>query len=194
MLVINCTSFISSALLVFYPLAVIHVRRADEYSVYRLYLIHLPMFRQMAVTYSVLRIRDVYPGSLILIFTDPGSQIPDPETATKEMGEKNCCYTFFCSHKFHSIENYFIFEMAKKKIWTNYQRIIELFTQKIVSKLSKIWVWDPRSEIQNKPILDPGSRGQKGTGSRIRIHNTGLIHFPSAVPDVSYILPLSDVA
>ncbi len=32
--------------------------------------------------------------------------------------------------------------MPKKKIWANFQRIIELFTQKIVTKLSKIWVWD----------------------------------------------------
>jgi hypothetical protein len=50
----------------------------------------------------VLRIRDVYPGSRILIFThpgsqisnpgsriwDPGSQIPDPKTAIKERGGK----------------------------------------------------------------------------------------------------------
>jgi hypothetical protein len=37
-----------------------------------------------------------------------------------------------------------------KKIGANFQRIIELFTQKIVTKLSKIWV-----------IPDPGSRGYK---------------------------------
>ncbi len=30
------------------------------------------------------------------------------------------------------------------------------------------------SEIRKKPIPDPGSRGQKGTGSRIRILNTDL--------------------
>jgi hypothetical protein len=43
---------------------------------------------------TVLRIRDVYPGSWILIFThsgsrisDPGSQIPDPKTGTKERGQ-----------------------------------------------------------------------------------------------------------
>jgi hypothetical protein len=36
----------------------------------------------------VLRIRDVCPGSRILIFTHPGSQIPDPNTATKERDEK----------------------------------------------------------------------------------------------------------
>ncbi len=33
-------------------------------------------------------------------------------------------------------------------------------------------IWDPGSEIRDKPIPDPGSRGQKGTGSRIRIRNT----------------------
>jgi hypothetical protein len=45
--------------------------------------------------------------------------------------------------------------MLKKKIWANFQRIIELFTQKIATKLSKIWVWDPRSG--KKPIPDLGS-------------------------------------
>ncbi len=62
----------------------------------------------------------------------------------------------------------------KEKIWANFQRIIELFTQKIVTKLSKMWIWDPRSGIRKKPIPDHGSRGQKGTGSRIRIRNTGI--------------------
>jgi hypothetical protein len=92
--------------------------------------------------------------SRILIFTHPGSRI-QKHVATK----------------FHKIEHYFSFEVLKKKIWANFQRIMELFTQKIVTKLSKIWVWDPGSGIRKKPIPDPGSRGQKGTGSRIR--NTG---------------------
>jgi hypothetical protein len=64
-------------------------------------------------------------------------RIPDPKTATKERGEKNCCPTFICSHKNHKTENYFIFELAKKKIWVNLHRIIELFTQRIGIKLSK---------------------------------------------------------
>ncbi len=79
---------------------------------------------------------------------------------------------FFCSHKFHKIAYYFSFEVLKKKIWANFQRIVEIFTKKIVNKLSKIWVWDLGSWIRKKPIEDPGSRGQKGTGSRIRIRNT----------------------
>ncbi len=50
--------------------------------------------------------------------------------------------------------------MLKEKIWANFQRIIELFTQKIVTKLSKIWVRDPGSEIPDpgvKKAPDPGS-------------------------------------
>jgi hypothetical protein len=46
----------------------------------------------------------------------------------------------------------FSFEVLKKKIWANFQRIIELFTKKIVKKLFKIWSWDPGSGIR-----DPGS-------------------------------------
>jgi hypothetical protein len=38
------------------------------------------------------------------------------------------------------------------------------------------------SGIRKKPIPDPGSRGQKGTGSRIRIRNTGFTGTFSDVP------------
>jgi hypothetical protein len=37
---------------------------------------------------------------------------------------KICCNSFFCSHKFHKIDHYFSFEMLKKKIWVNFQRVI----------------------------------------------------------------------
>ncbi len=83
------------------------------------------------------------------------SRIPGLTTATKE-GEKICCSTFSCSHKYYKIENYFIFEQVKKKIWANLQRIFTMLT--------KIWVWDLgseiwKSEIKNKPIPDP--KGKK---------------------------------
>jgi hypothetical protein len=42
--------------------------------------------------------------------------------------------------------------MLKKIIWPNFPGIIEVFTQKIVTKPSIIWVWDPESGIR-----DPGS-------------------------------------
>ena len=125
---------------------------------------------------AVWRIRDVYPGSRILIFTHPGSLIPDlgsriqKQQQKREVKKNKLSYgTFLCSHKFHKIVNYFSFEVLKKKIWANFQRIIELFTKKIVKKLLKIWSWDPGSGIRKKLIPDPGSRGQKapnpGSGS-----------------------------
>jgi hypothetical protein len=89
----------------------------------------------------VLRVLDVYPGS----------RIPDPKTATKERGAKIFCCIFFCRHKFHKIENHFIFELVEKRSGANLQKITE-------QKLSKIWVWDPRSGIQGlKKAPDPGS-------------------------------------
>jgi hypothetical protein len=49
-----------------------------------------PTLQETTEPQAVLRIRDVYPGSLILIFTHPGSRITDldPKTATKERGEE----------------------------------------------------------------------------------------------------------
>jgi hypothetical protein len=45
-----------------------------------------------------------------------------------------------------------------KKIWANLQRIIELLTQKIVTTLSKSWVWDPEKPIPGvKKAPDPGT-------------------------------------
>jgi hypothetical protein len=72
--------------------------------------------------------------------------------------------------------------MLKKKIWANFQRIIELFTQKIVTKLSKIWVWDPGSEIRDPGsgknlfrIRDRGSRIQGSKGHRNTVRMGGLV-------------------
>ncbi len=39
--------------------------------------------------------------------------------------------------------------MLKKKIWANFQRIIELFTQKIVTKLSKKYGFGIRYSEKN---------------------------------------------
>ncbi len=118
----------------------------------------------------MLRIRDVYPGSRILIFTHPVSRIPDLgsriQKQQQERGEKKLsCHTFLCSNKFHKIGNYFSFEVVKKKIWANFERIIELSTQKIVTKLSKIWSWDPGSGKNLFRIPDPGIKKAPDPGS-----------------------------
>jgi hypothetical protein len=70
--------------------------------------------------------------------------------------------------------------MPKKKSLDQFLKNYRTFSQKIVTKFSKIWIWDPGSEIRKKPISDPGSRDQKGTGSRIRIRNTEIIANPDS--------------
>jgi hypothetical protein len=77
------------------------------------------MISELATSYAVLQIRNVCPGSRILIFIHPGSRIPDPTTPNEE-GEN------FCSHKYHKIENNFIFEQVKKIILPETLRIIVL--------------------------------------------------------------------
>jgi hypothetical protein len=118
-----------------------------------------------------------------MFIPDPGSRflpIPDPESRIQKQQHKRGvkkirCQTFYCCHKFHKIESYFIFLKLKKKILASFQRIIELFTQNLSlsSKKYGVGIRDPRSGIWKKPIPDPGSgsRGQKGTGSWIRIRN-----------------------
>ncbi len=54
----------------------------------------------------------------------------------------------------------------------NFQRITELFIQKIVTKLSKIWVWDPGSGKNLFRIPDLGVKNAPDPGSQIRIRNT----------------------
>jgi hypothetical protein len=57
------------------------------------------------------------PDPDFLPIPDLGSQIPDPKTAIKERGGKKLVVIlFFCSHKFHKIGNYFIFEILKIRI------------------------------------------------------------------------------
>ncbi len=75
----------------------------------------------------------------------------------------------------------------KKKLGANLQRIIELFTQKIFINLSKIWIWDPGSEIRNpeKTFPDPGSRTQNGTGSATLISRAQLEDIKSLNLEVS---------
>jgi hypothetical protein len=56
--------------------------------------------------------------------------------------------------------------MIKKKIWANFQRTVEVFTQKIFNMLSNIWVWDPGYEIRKKPDPEKTYSGSRIQGSK----------------------------
>ncbi len=107
----------------------------------------------------MLRIRDVYPGSRILIFVHPGSRIQKQQ---QKRGVKK-------------LINYINFELVEKKMG-NFTKKYRTFYPKKLSLSSQKYgsgIRDPKSRIRKNPILDSGSRrGQKGTGSRIRIRNT----------------------
>jgi hypothetical protein len=70
--------------------------------------------------------------------------------------------------------------MPKKKVWANFQRIIELFTQKLSlsSKKYGFGIGGPGSEIQDSEknlfrMPDPGVK--KAPDPRIRIRNTASL-------------------
>ncbi len=96
---------------------------------------------------------------------DPGclSRIPDPDffdpgsknRNKREGWKKFVVIPFFVATNFTKFEIIIFLKCWKKKLSqfsTNYR----FFTQKSVTMLSKIWVWDPGSK-----------RGQKDMGSRI---------------------------
>jgi hypothetical protein len=70
----------------------------------------------------MLRIRDVYPRSRILIFVHPicwiadlGTQIPDPKQQQKRGVKKNCCLPFFVATKITKLKAFINLELMKKK-------------------------------------------------------------------------------
>ncbi len=66
--------------------------------------------------------------------SDLGSRIPDPgsKNSYKREGWKNFfCQTFFCSHKFHKMLNYFMFELLKKKNGPNFKELWNFLPKKL---------------------------------------------------------------
>ncbi len=122
------------------------------------------------------------PRSWFLPMPDPGSK----NSNKREGWKKFFCHKFLCSHKFHNIANYFSFEVLKKKIWANFQKIYRTFYPKTVTKLSKkIWIWDLGSGKNLFRIPDQGVKKAPDPGSRIR--NTAF--YPKNVIKLSKIRP-----
>jgi hypothetical protein len=115
--------------------------------------------------------------------------IPDPgsKNSNKREGrKKNLCHTFLCSHKFHKLYIILVLQVLKKKIWANFQKIIELFAQKIYTKLSKVWGWDPGSGKNLFRILDPGVKKAPDGGSATLKVTTLLSDCDDITPIVQY--------
>ncbi len=96
------------------------------------------------------------PGSWFLSIPDSGSRIQDPRSNNnnKRGGGKIGCLYFFTAR---NLPKWKLFNLMScsgtKKIWANRQRILTLFTKKIVTKLS---------EIPGLRIRDLGSRKTGG--------------------------------
>ncbi len=81
------------------------------------------------------------------------SQISDPIKTTKGEGWKVGCVIFFCSHKFHTYENYLLLNRYRKHLSQLTKNYSFFYSQKIVTKLSKTWVGNPGFGKKSIPNL-----------------------------------------
>jgi hypothetical protein len=107
---------------------------------------------------KVLRIRDVYQGFRILIFIHPGSN-----NSNKRGGGKIFCPTFFVTTNITKFITILLLNCETGKKFAPINKELWYFTKKIVTKLSKIRVWDTGSVIQDPEKTYSGNRIQ---GSR----------------------------
>ncbi len=106
------------------------------------------------------------------LFTHPGSRTPDPgsqiqKQVEKRGVEKNFVKHFFVATNFPKCK--IILFLNCSRFGPNFKELLNFSPKKLSlsSQKYEFRIRDPRSGIRNKPIPDPGSRGQKGTQSRI---------------------------
>jgi hypothetical protein len=91
---------------------------------------------------------------------------------------------FYVATNFTKLKIILVLKCRRKKFGPNF---IKLFTQKIVTKLSKIWVWYPGSEIRKKTYSGSQFQGSKrhrnrnpvvgirGSGSVLKPYKSGTL-------------------
>jgi hypothetical protein len=123
------------------------------------------------VATAVLRIRDDYPGSRILIFIHPESRIPDLTRATKEKGEKLVVLLSFLMPNFIELNIISFLNKCRKKLEPNDKELKYFLCKKIVFKAFKNMCW--RSGTRKNPFRIQESKRHR---TLIRIRNTGCQH------------------
>ncbi len=108
----------------------------------------------MAMVQSVLRILDVYPRYWFL-------SIPDPTNTPKDEWKIFFVLPFFVATYIIKLKIILFLNRYEEFFFAKTLRIIVHFTQQFVIKLSKIWVWDPGSEIRDPEKTYSGSRVKK---------------------------------
>jgi hypothetical protein len=104
-------------------------------------------------------------------------RIPDPKTTIKERVKKLVVKPFFVAKLFNFLN-------AEEKNLGQFSKKYGTFYPKNCHQALKIWGWDPGSGKKTIPDPGSGSRGQKGTVSRIR--NTGKYrNFPESLLKLS---------
>ncbi len=121
---------------------------------------------------TVLRIRDVYPGSWFL-----PSRIQDPGSKNSNKREgwiKFVVIPFFVATNFTKFEINLFLKCWRQKFGPIFKELKNFLLKKLSRSSLKygFGIQDQGSGKNLFRITDPGSRGQKRTGSRIRIRNT----------------------
>ncbi len=139
----------------------------------------------------MLRIRDVYPGSRILIFTHPGSRISNPGSRIQKQQQKRgvkkiVVITFYVATNFTKLKIILVLKCWRKKFvqifkesYNFLRKKLSLSSQKYGFGIRDLGNRDQGSGKNLFRIPDPGVKKapDPGSGSRIRIRlrNTALL-------------------
>ncbi len=156
------TAFAKSALNI---LALISLLSSDQFQYSRFSTLDLVLCQYLHLLYIVGSVAD--PGCLSRIL-DLGCRILDPKTATKQRGKKISCHTFFVEKNFTKLKIILFLKWWRIKFWPIFKEYRTLLKKlSLNSQKYGFGIRNPQPGIRKKPIPDPGSRDQKGTGSRI---------------------------
>jgi hypothetical protein len=123
---------------------------------------------------TVLRIRDVYPGSRNLIFTHPGSRISDPgsKSSNKREGwKKFVVIPFYVDTNFTKFKVILVLKWWRKNFGPIFKDLQNFLPKKLSLSSQKYGlgsgIWDPGSEIRDREKTCSGSRIQGSKRHRI---------------------------